>query len=880
MKNLGVNEIRDKYLNFFKEKKHLKLNSFSLIPENDKSLLLINSGMAPLKPYFTGHQVPPSKRIVTCQKCIRTGDIENVGKTARHGTFFEMLGNFSFGDYFKEDAIKWAWEFFTKVLNLPEEKLYVSVYQEDDEAFGIWNKNIGIPKEKIVRLGKDDNFWEHGVGPCGPCSEIYFDKGKEYKCENPNCFVGCDCDRYMEIWNLVFTQFNREENGTYTNLANPNIDTGMGLERIATVLQGVNSIFDVDTVKAIRDKVCSLSSNTYGKDLKKDISIRVITDHIRAVTFMTADGILPSNEGIGYVLRRLLRRASRHGKILGINNLFLADLSKVVIENSKNAYTELEEKREYISKILTVEEERFYNTIDKGMELLKEKIDSINSSKLKILKGEDAFKLYDTFGFPIELMKEILEEHQINVDETGFLKEMENQKNKARSAREEDTYMGSNETIYHTLDPNMKSEFLGYENTILENSKVLSIICNDKIVESAKENEKVSIILDKTSFYSEMGGQVGDNGYIENENTLIEIYDCTNFGSNKIIHQGIVKKGEIKKGDTVISKVNSEERLSIARNHTATHLLHKTLRKILGNHIQQAGSLVSKNKLRFDFTHFEPLSKEVLSEIEYLVNSEILKGHSVSIKETDIETAKKEGAVALFGEKYGDNVRVINIGGYSIELCGGTHLSNSAQIGSFKIISENGIAAGIRRIEAVTGFDALNFHKSREDILTQICASFKATPQNILSKISSQAEENKKLLKEIESLKSKLSNELLNDLLVKKQTLKDINIIIHNVPNMDMNTLRNIGDKLKEKLNDHIILLSSENDGKVNFISMCSDNAINYDIKAGDIVKISANICGGCGGGRPNMAQAGGKDTSKINEALEKTLLFIKDKLQ
>lgn len=878
MKNLGVNEIRKKYLDFFQEKGHLKMNSFSLVPQNDKSLLLINSGMAPLKPYFTGQQIPPNKRVTTCQKCIRTGDIENVGKTARHGTFFEMLGNFSFGDYFKEEAIPWAWEFFTKVLELPEDRLYVSVYEDDDEAFEIWNKKVGIPEKKIVRLGKEDNFWEHGTGPCGPCSEIYFDKGEQYGCDNPNCYVGCDCDRYMEIWNLVFTQFNKEEDGTYSNLKNPNIDTGMGLERIATVMQNVNSIFDVDTVKAIRDEVCKLSNTKYGEDSKKDISIRVITDHIRSVTFMTADGVLPSNEGRGYVLRRLLRRAARHGKILGIEDLFLANLSKIVIETSKDAYPELEEKKDYIYKILTVEEERFYATIDTGMELLKEKINELKQANSTILKGENAFKLYDTYGFPFELMKEILEEENMSVDEEAFLKEMEKQKNKARSAREEDTYMGAEETVFHKLDPAMKTEFLGYENNSLE-GKVLAIVVNDAIVDSAKENDNVVIVVDKTPFYAEMGGQVGDKGTIENDNLLIEINDTTNFGGNKILHHGVVKKGSVKVNDSVLLKIDEDERLDIARNHTATHILHKALKEILGSHVEQAGSLVSKSRLRFDFTHFEALTKEDLSKIEKTVNTYILKGLDVCIKETDIETAKKEGATALFGEKYGDVVRVINIGGYSIELCGGTHLKNSAQIGSFKILSESGVAAGVRRIEAVTGFGALNFYEEREYLIRNVFEALKANNKNVVEKTLALTEENKKLLKEIETLKMKLSSGLLDDILNQKQTINGIDVLLAKVSNVDMDTLRNMGDKLKEKLTEYAILLASDNNGKVNFIAMCSDGAIKANLKAGDMVKTAANICGGGGGGRPNMAQAGGKDASKIDEAINATLDFIKGQI-
>lgn len=880
MEKLGLNEIRDKYLKFFEQKEHLKLKSFSLVPENDKSLLLINSGMAPLKPFFTGQQVPPKKRVTTCQKCIRTGDIENVGKTARHGTFFEMLGNFSFGDYFKEEATSWAWEFFTKVLKLPEEKLYISIYENDDEAFEIWNKKVGVPAEKIYRLGKEDNFWEHGTGPCGPCSEIYFDKGEKYGCKSPTCQVGCDCDRFMEVWNLVFTQFNKEENGSYSDLENPNIDTGMGLERIATVMQDVDSIFDVDTIKAIRDKVCEIANVSYNKDLKTDVSIRVITDHIRSITFMTADGVLPSNEGRGYVLRRLLRRATRHGRMLNITKLFLADLSKVVIEQSGGAYPELIEKQDYIYKILTVEEEKFNTTVDQGMEILKEKIKEIKSNNLnKILNGKDCFKLYDTYGFPLDLMKEILEEEEIEVDEQEFLKEMEKQKNRARASREESNYMGAEETVFHKLSPEMSSEFLGYENLILENSKILALVSNDKIVDKVSAGENVVVIVDKTPFYAEMGGQSGDNGTIFANNSLIEVTNCLNFGGNKILHYGVVKSGEFSVGQEVSLAVSEEIRLATARNHTATHILHKVLKEVLGNHVEQAGSLVSKNRLRFDFTHFEALKPEEIVKIENLVNTHILQGHTVQIKETDIETAKKEGATALFGEKYGDTVRVVNVGGYSIELCGGTHLENSSQVGSFKIISEAGISAGVRRIEAVTGEAALEFYSSLENTLNEAKSLVKANSKNFIEKISSILNENKKLAREIESLKSKLSNSLLDEILENKLEINGISIINTKVDNMDMNSLRSIGDKLKENLDNFVLVLASESDGKVNFISMCSDSAINANLKAGDIVKVAATTCGGGGGGRPNMAQAGGKDPQKIGEALEKTLALIKDTL-
>ncbi|MFI3230452.1 MAG: alanine--tRNA ligase [bacterium] len=879
MKYLGVNEIRSKYLIFFQNKEHLKADSFSLVPQNDKSLLLINSGMAPLKPYFTGQQVPPSKKMTTCQKCIRTGDIENVGKTARHGTFFEMLGNFSFGDYFKEEAIAWAWEFFIDVMELPEEKLFASVYEEDDEAFKIWEEKVGLDKSKIVKLGKADNFWEHGVGPCGPCSEIYFDKGKEYGCDDPNCFVGCDCDRYMEIWNLVFTQFSREEDGTYSDLANPNIDTGMGLERLATVMQGVNSIFDVDTIKAIRDKVCELGGVKYEDDYKTDISIRVITDHIRAITFMTADGVLPSNEGRGYVLRRLLRRAVRHGKILNINDLFLADLSKIVITTSKDAYSELAEKEDYIYKILTVEEERFHSTIDNGLVLLKDKIQELRDNALDTLKGQDAFKLYDTYGFPLDLMKEILEEENLEIDEEEFLKEMENQKNKARSAREEDTYMGAEETIFNKLEPTMSSEFDGYDKISLE-SEVQAIVFDNQIVNAvAEENAKVYIITTKTPFYAEMGGQAGDTGLIKNANCVIEIEDCINFGGNKIIHQGVLKSGVIEVGDRVELEVDEQKRLDVCRNHTATHMLHKALKEVLGNHVQQAGSLVTKNRLRFDLTHFEPMTQKELLEVEKIVNYEILKAHDVVIKEMSIEDARKEGAMALFGEKYGDVVRVVNIGGYSIELCGGTHVKNSAQIGSFKIISESGVAAGVRRIEAVAGVSALEFYKQREELILKVCENLKSDPKNLLTKVIATLDDNKKLLKEIEGLKNKLSTGILDEILAEKQEVNNMQVVLYKVSNMDMDSLRNLGDKIKDKLDNYIILLASDNkeEGKVNFITMCSEEAIKLGHKAGDLVKMVATTCGGGGGGRPNMAQAGGKNPEKIEEAFELVMQKIKN---
>lgn len=867
MKFMGVNEIREKYLSFFESKGHLRMASASLVPQNDKSLLLINSGMAPLKPFFTGQQIPPRKRVTTCQKCIRTGDIENVGKTARHGTFFEMLGNFSFGDYFKHEAIAWAWEFFTKVVELPEDRLYVSVYQDDDEAYDIWNKEIGLAPEKIFRMGKEDNFWEHGVGPCGPCSEIYYDKGEEYGCGEPDCTVGCDCDRYMEIWNLVFTQFNKEDDGTYSDLDHPNIDTGMGLERIATVMQGVNSIFDVDTVKAIRDAVCNICGKEYSKNHKDDVSIRVITDHVRSVTFMTADGVLPSNEGRGYVLRRLLRRAARHGKLLGIDRKFLAELCQVVIDNSGKAYPEIVEKQDMILKVLTTEEERFYATLDTGMAMLMSKIEELKSEKKTVLGGEDSFKMYDTYGFPVDLMEEILADEGFTLDEDAFKAEMDKQRTRARNARATDTYMGAEETVFHKLDPAMSTEFVGYDNLEYD-GKILAVVVDDEIADTAKVGDKVSIIVDKTPFYAEMGGQSGDSGVITGNGLKIEIDDCTKFGGNKFIHSGKVIEGSVKVGDNVTLSVNSAQRLSTARNHTATHILQAVLKEVLGGHIEQAGSFVNKDRLRFDFTHFEAIDKETLSLIEKKVNEKILAALPVEVKEMSIEEAKKTGATALFGEKYGETVRVVNIGGYSVEFCGGTHLTNSAYCGTFKLVSENGVAAGIRRIEALTGAGALDFYNENEFMLKSAAEVLKTAPADLAKRINHLVEENKKLSKEIESLKAKMSGGLVDEIINGKVNIKGVVVACAEVKGLDMNALRTMGDQIKDKMNGIIVLASGEGQ-KCSFVVMCGDEAVKAGANAGQIVKAAATVCGGGGGGRPNMAQAGGKDASKIAEALE-----------
>lgn len=873
MKFMGVNEIREKYLSFFESKGHLRMASASLVPKNDKSLLLINSGMAPLKPFFTGQQIPPRKRVTTCQKCIRTGDIENVGKTARHGTFFEMLGNFSFGDYFKHEAIPWAWEFFTKVVELPEDRLYVSVYQDDDEAYDIWNKEIGLAPERIFRMGKEDNFWEHGVGPCGPCSEIYYDKGEEYGCGKPDCTVGCDCDRYMEIWNLVFTQFNKEEDGSYSNLSHPNIDTGMGLERIATVMQGVNSIFDVDTVKAIRDAVCNICGKEYGKNNKDDISIRVITDHVRSVTFMTADGVLPSNEGRGYVLRRLLRRAARHGKLLGIDRKFIAELCKVVIANSGEAYPELVEKQDMILKVLTTEEERFYSTLDTGMAMLADKLDKLKAEGKTVFDGEDSFKMYDTYGFPVDLMEEILADEGFVLDENAFKAEMEKQRTRARNARVTDTYMGAEETIFHQLDPAMSTEFVGYSN-LTSDGKVLALVVNDNIVNEAKAGDSVAVILDKTPFYAEMGGQTGDSGVITANGLNIEINDCTKFGGNKFVHTGKVTEGCVKVGDIVTLTVDSVQRMSTARNHTATHILQAVLKEVLGSHIEQAGSFVNKDRLRFDFTHFEAIDKETLALIERKVNEKILEALPVEVKEMSIEEAKRTGATALFGEKYGEVVRVVNIGGYSIEFCGGTHLTNSAYCGSFKLVSESGVAAGVRRIEALTGAGALFYYDEIEHNLWNIGQVLKTSAGDLVKRIGHLIEENKNLTKEVESLKAKMSGSLVDDIINSRVNIKGIDVVAAEVKGLDMNALRTMGDQIKDKL-DGVIVLASGEGARCSFVVMCSDAAVKAGANAGQIVKAAATVCGGGGGGRPNMAQAGGKDASKIGEGLEAAKAII-----
>lgn len=857
------------FLEFFESKGHLAMKSFSLVPHNDKSLLLINSGMAPLKPYFTGQEIPPRKRVTTCQKCIRTGDIENVGKTARHGTFFEMLGNFSFGDYFKEEAIQWTWEFLTDVVGLDPDRLYPSVYVDDDEAFEIWNKKMGIPAERIFKFGKEDNFWEHGSGPCGPCSEVYYDRGEKYGCGKPDCTVGCDCDRYMEIWNDVFTQFDNDGEGHYSELEQKNIDTGMGLERLASVVQDVDSIFDVDTIKALRDHVCRLAEKEYGKEYKDDVSIRVITDHIRSVTFMISDGIMPSNEGRGYVLRRLLRRACRHGRLLGIHKGFLPELAESVIAGSKDGYPELEEKREFILKVISKEEEQFNKTIDQGLGILSDMIADMEAKSIKTLNGEDAFRLYDTYGFPLDLTKEILEEKDLDVDEEGFHACMEIQRKKARDAREVTNYMGADVTVYESIDPSVTSTFVGYDNLTYE-SDVTVLTTEDEIVEALSEGQKGTIFVQETPFYATSGGQEADTGYIRTVEGEFRVEDTVKLLGGKIGHIGVMTKGMIKSGDKVTLEVDAKKRALSARNHSATHLLQKALRTVLGTHVEQAGSSVNEDRLRFDFTHFSAMTAEELKKVEDIVNEQISKGLDVIVKNMPMEEAKKTGAQALFGEKYGDIVRVVNMSDFSIEFCGGTHVKNTSEIMAFKIISETGVAAGVRRIEALTSDGLMKYYAQIEETLKNAAHLVKATPENLADKITHLMAENKALHGEVESLKSKMAQEAAGYVMDQVTEIKGVKLLAARLDGIDMNGLRDLGDQFKAKLGDGVVVLASANDGKVSLMVTATDGAMKQGAHAGNLVKAIAGCVGGGGGGRPNMAQAGGKNPAGIPDALAK----------
>lgn len=878
MQKYGVNELRRMFLEFFESKDHLALKSFSLVPHNDKSLLLINSGMAPMKPYFTGQEIPPRRRVTTCQKCIRTGDIENVGKTARHGTFFEMLGNFSFGDYFKTEAIHWTWEFLTEVVGLDPERLYPSVYENDDEAWEIWNKEIGVPAERIFRFGKEDNFWEHGSGPCGPCSEVYYDRGEKYGCGKPGCTVGCECDRYMEIWNDVFSQFNNDGHGNYSDLAQKNIDTGMGLERLACVVQDVDSMFDIDTMKALRDHVCAMSGKHYGIDHETDVSLRVVTDHIRSVTFMISDGIMPSNSGRGYVLRRLLRRACRHGRLLGIEGAFLVELAQTVIDGSKDGYPELEEKKDFIFNVIAKEEAQFNKTIDQGLSILADMEEEMKKNGETVLSGENAFKLYDTYGFPIDLTSEILEEKGLTYDKEGFEKAQKEQRAKSEGTFGTHSYTGKDATVYDELDAELATEFVGYENLVCD-AKVTALTSEEEIVDALSDGEKGTIIVDKTTFYGTMGGQEGDIGTIKTADGEFVVENTIHLAGTKIGHVGYVSHGMLKVGDAVSMEVDKENRNLSARNHSATHLLQAALRQVLGTHVEQAGSYVDAERLRFDFTHFSALSKEELKQVENIVNEKIAECLPVVAKNMPIEEARKTGAAALFGEKYGDVVRVVSMGDFSVEFCGGTHVSNTGVISALKIISETGVAAGVRRIEALTSKGLLKYYDDMEKKLQEAAALVKATPNQLSDKIRHLQAENKDLHSELESVKSKMAKEAMGDVSDQVTEVKGVKLIAAKVDDVDMNGLRDLGDQLKEKLGEGVIVLASAAGGKVSLVAMATDEAVKKGAHAGNLIKGIAGLVGGGGGGRPNMAQAGGKNPDGIDAAIAKVSEVLESQL-
>ena len=867
MQKYGVNELRRMFLEFFESKGHLAMKSFSLVPHNDKSLLLINSGMAPLKPYFTGQEIPPRKRVTTCQKCIRTGDIENVGKTARHGTFFEMLGNFSFGDYFKHDAIHWTWEFLTEVVGLDPDRLYPSVYLEDDEAWKIWNEEIGIAPERIFKFGKEDNFWEHGSGPCGPCSEVYYDRGEKYGCGRPDCTVGCECDRYMEIWNNVFTQFDNDGHNNYTELEQKNIDTGMGLERLACIVQDVDSMFDIDTMKALRDHVCRITGVSYGTSDETDVSLRVITDHIRSVTFMISDGIMPSNSGRGYVLRRLLRRACRHGRLLGIERAFLVELAQTVIDGSKDGYPELEEKKDFIFNVIAKEEAQFNKTIDQGLSILADMEADMKAEGTTVLSGENAFKLYDTYGFPVDLTSEILEEKGLTYDKEGFEKAQKEQRAKSEGTFGTHSYSGTDASVYDALDPELTTEFVGYDNMEAE-SEVTALTSEEEIVDALSDGEKGTVIVAKTPLYATSGGQEADKGVIRSADGEFVVEDVVKLLGGKFGHVGHVTKGMIKIGDKVTLEVDRENRALAANNHSATHLLQKALRMVLGTHVEQAGSLNNANRLRFDFTHFSAMTEEQLKEVEAIVNREIRNHLPVVVRNMPIEEAK-----------YGDIVRVVSMGDFSIEFCGGTHVANTGDIMAFKILSESGVAAGVRRIEALTSKGLMDYYEEQEQKLHEAAKMLKTTPDNMEEKISHLQAENKALKSEVESLKGKLAKDAIGDVMNQVTEVVGVKLLAAKVEGVDMNGLRDLGDQLKDKLGEGVVVLVSATDGKVSLMAMATKGAIDKGAHAGNLIKACASCVGGGGGGRPNMAQAGGKKPEGMNDALTKAKEVLAEQL-
>ncbi|MBQ3053821.1 MAG: alanine--tRNA ligase [Clostridia bacterium] len=865
MEKLGLNEIRERYLSFFEGKGHLRMPSFSLVPQNDPSLLLINAGMAPLKPYFTGARIPPRKRVTTCQKCIRTPDIERVGHTARHGTFFEMLGNFSFGDYFKHEATAWAWEFITKDLKMPVDKLWVTIYLDDDEAFDIWTKEVGVDPSHIVRLGKEDNFWEHGTGPCGPCSEIYFDRGVEKAC-SPDCKLGCDCDRYVEFWNLVFTQFDKDEEGNYNRLPNPNIDTGMGLERLAAIMQGVDNLFEVDTVRNIMMHICDIAGVKYNDNENTDVSLRVVTDHIRSTTMMISDGVLPSNEGRGYVLRRLLRRAARHGRLLGIKGAFLADVAGTVIKESGNAYPQLVEKADYIKKIISVEEGRFNETIDNGLLILNEYIDQTKKEGKSSLSGEKAFKLYDTYGFPLDLTVEILAEQDLSVDKEEFDRLMQNQKDTARTSRKDGSSWDAADTAYISVTE--ATNFVGYENDT-QKGKILFLATGGEGVSTLSAGMEGIIITDTTVFYGEGGGQVGDTGIIIGDKGKAQVIDTKKNHDGVYMHIAKVLEGEFNLEQTVTLAIDKDRRDAVSRNHSTTHMLQKALKMVLGGHVEQAGSYVDEKRLRFDFAHFEAMTPDQIAQVEDIVNKEILAGDVITTQVLPINEAKKLGATALFGEKYGDNVRVVKMGDFSIEFCGGCHLTNTANAGMFKLLSETGVAAGVRRIEGVTGLGVLEYIREKNALISKTAEALKTTEGELITRANGVINEIRDLKSELEAAKSKLAGGMLDEIISLAQVKEGVSVIATPVKGMKGDELRTLCDKIKDKLPCSAMIIASESDGKITFVGMATKEAVAKGIHIGNTIKAATLVVGGNGGGKPDMAQGAGKDVSKINDAIE-----------
>ena len=877
MEKRGLNELRELFLSFFESKGHLRLPSFSLVPQNDASILLINAGMTPMKPWFKGEEEPPRRRVCTCQKCIRTGDIDNVGKTARHGTYFEMLGNFSFGDYFKKEAIAYSWEFLTQVLGIDPQRLYPSVYLDDDESFEIWNKQIGIPADRIFRFGKEDNFWEHGSGPCGPCSEIYYDRGPEYGCGKPDCTVGCDCDRYMEIWNNVFSQFDNDGHGNYTELKQKNIDTGMGLERLACVMQGVNSLFEVDTVMNITRHVSRLTGAEYGQSRERDVSLRVITDHIRSATFMICDGILPSNEGRGYVLRRLLRRAARHGKLLGVDKPFLFEVVDTVIQENGHHYTELKERRGYIVRVVRVEEENFAKTIDGGLKIFREMLEGHRAKGEKTFSGADAFKLYDTYGFPIDLTQEMVEEAGMSVDKEAFDQLMQEQKARAREARKALGDLGWAGVEFGKNIP--ETQFVGYEKLVTE-GKLLAIVAEEELRDEVVAGTDAILVLDQTTMYAEMGGQVGDHGMIEGPGGVFQVSNVQKNKGGKFMHYGVVKSGVFKLGDTVTVSVDAQRRKAIRRAHSATHLLHEALKRVLGDHVHQAGSLVEPDRLRFDFTHFEAITAEQLAQIDAIVNDAVLEGYPIVTEVLPIGEAKKKGAVAMFGEKYGDVVRVVEMGDFSMEFCGGTHLDNTAQVGPFRIKSESSIASGVRRIEATVGKLSLEVMNKNQEMLFHAAQVLKTTPGDLAAKVEQQVAETKELRHALDKIKAEASLGEARQFLMSAKEVKGLKVLTVNKNDLDANALRRMGDFLRDKEPGVVAVLSSVNGEKVTFLAVCGKEAVARGLKAGDLVKLVAGICGGKGGGKPDSAMGGGTDVLKVDDALAAVDDYVAEKAQ